>query len=117
MRLALIEIGSRATRLLIVDVQKDGTVTIVKKARKEIALGLAVGMGREAVTERLTEVTKQCRLFEQEANIRGARIVCFGTEALRKIREEGSFNLKQLKAAVLDANMEAECSFWAAAKD
>jgi exopolyphosphatase/pppGpp-phosphohydrolase len=117
MRLALIEIGSRATRLLVVDVEPNGGIRILKKARKQIPLGLAVAAGRQAVAERISEVARQCRDFEQEAKSFGARVACFGTEALRRIRDEKIANLSILRATVLDATMEAECAFWAAVKD
>jgi exopolyphosphatase/pppGpp-phosphohydrolase len=118
MRVAIIEIGSRATRLLIVEFERDGKIQVLKTARKQIALGLAVASGSQAVTEAIAEVAKQCRIFEKEAKSWKVRtIACFGTEALRRIRAEKLFKLTSLKAIVLDADAEAAFAFWGAVKD
>lgn len=118
MRVALIEIGSRATRLLVADFENDGQVRIIKKARTQIALGLAVDSGPQAAAKAIAEVLKQCRVFEQEAQLLKARRVArFGTEALRKIQNEKLLDISSLKAIVLTADAEAQFAFWGAVKD
>jgi exopolyphosphatase/pppGpp-phosphohydrolase len=115
-RVGVVEIGSRAIRLLVADTQCLNGLTIVATDWAET--GLVAAIGRDSETEVVSRVATIGSAFvDRSRELQAKRICVFGTEALRQI-SNGS--LEQLKASipeilVLDSQREAECSLLAAA--
>lgn len=119
MKFGIIEIGSRATRLLIVDTKNDGTFKVEHERAEPIDLAAAVAKGREAVSRAMLKVSQQCSNYVQQARAKNAKPICFGTEALRQIEQNKLFDFRHLDfgIALLPGGREAEYAFWGAVKD
>jgi len=125
-RIAVVEIGSRAIRLLVADILPVVSGTSVAKHSfrlepvatgwKEKALGKALDVGGARVTQAISEIADVVRTFDAEADALNAkRTVVFGTAAVRRLDQT---QLARLGASVRNLRVlsraeEAELSFLA----
>ncbi len=115
---AVIEVGSRATRLLVATIGKAGLKVVFSRA-EQTHLMEAIRKGPEATAWKLASIKELIGGFRQKATELGVapdRISVFGTEAIRQLsglpRFKGANVLAEVK--VLDQKSEALCSFIAA---
>ena len=121
MRLATIDVGTNAAKLLIADLQGPGRLRSIAERRHVIRLGEGVdesGMIDPSAMERLIGSLKE---FKREARRFGAdRLIVAGTSASRDAREnlvETVFNRTGLQFEILSGDEEAIWSFWGALAD
>lgn len=112
MRVAVIEVGSRSTRLLIAELA-NGTLATMASGVIDLDLMRAVNSGDHSIVARLREGIDQ---FERKARAAGAvRTAVFGTEAARKLRDAvGAAGFEGIE--VIGQKEEAHCSLIAAAR-
>jgi exopolyphosphatase/guanosine-5'-triphosphate,3'-diphosphate pyrophosphatase len=112
-RVGVVEIGSRAIRLLVADISPTRGLVVVSTAWREAPLGALVKGGKEALRAKLEEVDGIVREFVARCRQMGpSRLCVFGTEALRKISEERMCELSKVMPylTILDKKSEALCS-------
>lgn len=116
-RVAVIEVGGRAVRLLVADVSLLSKLTNVVTSWKEVDLAAAVEVGGSRLNTTLREIGAIIKQFRGTANEQQpTQFAVFGTEALRRL--EGNPLLEVLCGAVPDFKIlsrkeEAELSFLA----
>jgi exopolyphosphatase/pppGpp-phosphohydrolase len=111
LRVAVIEVGSRATRLLVADVsQSEGRLIPVHTQARETHLMRSVQQGGPAATKALSIVEQIVGEFRDKAvRLGAARTAVFGTAALRTLSElakTGSFSIPG-DIQILDRRTEA----------
>jgi exopolyphosphatase/guanosine-5'-triphosphate,3'-diphosphate pyrophosphatase len=117
-RAGVIELGSRALRLLIVDHAPGQGLQVVQTDSAESRLAIALDSAQDRRPEILARAGEIARQYEHRCRAAGAEAVCvFGTEALRQLT---GAEVERLRAAlptliILDAAQEARCSLLAAA--
>ncbi len=114
MRVAAIEVGSRAVRLLVAEIA-DGTLTQVVRDVEDVDLMRALVQGTELAA--VDETRQVIDRFRRRAGTAGAeRVRVFGTEAVRQIVARGhGEGLGEMD--VLSKEDEAFCSLVASARD
>lgn len=116
-RVAVIEIGSRAVRLLIADIYAEGRLENVCTNWQQTGLREALHAGGTTMEESIEKLTMTLRRFRTVASDYNAeQLACFGTDAIRRIAPD---KLEQLRSvcpelAILSRKEEAELSFEAA---
>ena len=116
-RIGIIEIGSRAIRLLVAEYIPGTGLNIVTTDSAESKLAVAVRDSAVGQTEILAQVADTVLTFGERCRTHKAERVCiFGTEALRRLPAAQISELKKQvpELLVLDAASEAECSLLAA---
>lgn len=117
-RVGVIEIGSRAIRLLITDYRSGAGLIIAATDSAESRLAIALGSDEDRQNEIVSSVGSLASAYIERCRTMQANRICvFGTEALRRLPAS---QLTRLKASipeliVFDAEREAECSLLAAA--
>lgn len=120
LRIAVVEIGSRAVRFLVADVVDDRVYPSGISRKRPISLGKFVGANSEDIASVARQLKQAIAVFRNEARRNGAeRFACFGTEALRKLQEKYPDVVSEIDSdlRVLSSAEEAECSFVAGVKD
>src|SRR2546421_8442004 len=85
-RVAVIEIGSRAIRLLVADVAPQGKLEVVATDWEETGLAGAAAAGNVALDEKVDELADTLARFRIRADeFRPRSIAAIGTEAVRKL--------------------------------
>lgn len=119
-RVGVIEIGSRAVRLLVADVSEQTGLQPVVTDWRQTQLAAAIARGDAAsLNEKMAEVNAIVQEFKSKASSQGIlRVAIFGTEAMRQISEKRLVDLtvKSPEIEVLDKKTEATCSLLAAVK-
>jgi exopolyphosphatase/pppGpp-phosphohydrolase len=89
LRVAVVEIGSRAVRFLVAEVVDDRVYPTGVSRKRPISLGKFVDANFEDVISVARQLKQAIAVFRNEARRNGAeRFGCFGTEALRKLQEK-----------------------------
>ena len=113
-RLGVIEIGSRATRLLVADIQDIMSLNQVKSRVMQSPIIELVGGNEQKLRHELDSLAATIRSFVEDARRESVdRAFVFGTEAIRQLAETTAFkhsDLAVLVDSVLDARTEALCS-------
>ena len=113
-RIGVVEIGSRATRLLVADVSHGRGLDPVLTRVEDTQLMECVGRGDQALQQELENISGiVIRFREQAIRIGAGRCFVFGTEAIRQVSTSSLFLTSPLAAVIdeiLDARAEAECS-------
>ncbi|MFH1188299.1 MAG: hypothetical protein V1652_00440 [bacterium] len=118
-RVAAIEVGSRAIRLLVVDVLDDLRVKVLCSRGKEMYLAQYVDEDDETLSKKLEEIQEVVEKFIVRAKEKDVeKIEIFGTEAIRQIVKKRESLMRKFfpTLMVLDKRAEAFCSFIAVAK-
>lgn len=113
-RVAVIEVGSRAVRLLVADILPSGKLDVVDTAWEETGLATAAATGAAALDAKINEISEVITRFRIRAEERRpANLAGFGTDALRRFDELQINRLRSgLKSfTVLSPKREAEFSF------
>lgn len=111
--IAVIEIGGRAIRLLVAEIQSGPRLQVVGTAWSEVALANVIDGEDSEITKRLEKIADVLKSFRTRAQQLGAaQIIVYGTEAVRGL---DSNQLKELRIAapelqVLSKKDEAELS-------
>lgn len=113
MRIGVIEIGSRAVRLMIADVSREIGLKIVNTAWDETHLAAAVKIGGEGLYAKLDEIENSVKKFKESCREQRASEMCiFATAAFREMpsafREYFLIRIPELQ--ILDKMAEAACS-------
>lgn len=119
MRVAVVEIGTRAVRYLVADVTED-LITPIRTRSRSISLGRYLEAGANELAGVIRQLKDAIREFRDEAEQTGAeRFLCFGTAALRKLRDRYPRVASEIAPdlRVLSPSEEAECSFVAGVTD
>lgn len=118
LRVGVIEVGSRAVRLLVADIGKGMLMKVLSSAAKDVYLS-RVADSAVFPEKKLAELRETIDAFKARAEKRGAKqCVVFGTEAVRELALRHGEMLKNAfpEMIVLDKKGEAFCSLIAAAK-
>ena len=114
-RVGVIEIGSRAVRLLVAEVSVGGVVEAVLSRVQETRLMDAVQEGASAEREELERIAGAVQRFRAQALAFNANpVAVFGTELLRRVAGSEQYLASSLRSAVnaiIDSHTEAMCSF------
>jgi exopolyphosphatase/pppGpp-phosphohydrolase len=116
LRVGIMEIGSRALRVMVADVSEAGLDTVFTRAR-EVRIMAAVRRG--AIDGIVDELTDSLEDFKRKATELGAsRMAIFGTDAMRQISTLPELRGSPLMSAIriLDQEQEALCSLIGAIK-
>lgn len=118
-RVGVVEIGSRAIRLLVADVLADEGIRVASSDWRETHLTAAVKLGGSALRAKIKEIKGIVNAFLERCRHLGAsRVGVFGMEAIRRMSKEYvqylSRDMPQL--VILDRKSEALCSLIAAVK-
>ena len=119
MRVGVVEIGSRAIRLLIADV-KGAQLDPVRSGSRSVALSKCLSGNISDIRAVLRQVQQAVLEFKEDSRRhRVDEFRCFGTAALRRLSEEYPAEVRSIDDAlqVLIPGEEALCSFTAAATD
>jgi exopolyphosphatase/pppGpp-phosphohydrolase len=118
-RVGVIEVGSRAVRLLVADISRhpgqDRITTIYTNYSNEVKLGSL----SSRIPESLAKIARTVRQYKHEAASRNPeRIMVFGTQAVRELAATRGFDFAKIAAEIkiLDQHTEASCSLIAAVK-
>ncbi len=115
-RVSVIEVGSRAVRLLVSDIDSSGMRTVISRSR-EVRLMSAVNNTSEKLELTLDSTNRAIEELENLAKQhRADKSVTFGTEALRRLRDLGRIgpDSKLARVRVLSIEEESRCSAIAA---
>ena len=113
-RVAVIEVGSRAVRLLVADVSRESGLQVVGTDWKETGLAEGLDIGGSEAEVRLNQVNGTLGRFCVRAReFQPTRIAAFGTEAIRRVEAKGVERLREIcpDFRVLSRKEEAELSF------
>lgn len=119
MRVAVVEIGSRAVRLLIADVA-GGRVEPIRASSRSVALSKILGASEVEMTQVLRQLKVVVAGLREEASRNRVDVFkAFGTAALRRLKRAVPKEVEALDESlvVLNPEEEAECSFVAAVTD
>jgi exopolyphosphatase/pppGpp-phosphohydrolase len=87
-RVGVVEIGSRAVRLLIADIPTTGRLTTLATDTRETGLAQAQSLGGQALDQKIDEVIEVANAFLKEVRLREAHRACvFATEAVRRLSD------------------------------
>jgi exopolyphosphatase/pppGpp-phosphohydrolase len=113
-RVGVVEIGSRATRLLVADVSNGSGLEPVLTRVENTKLMERAEEGESGISRELTNISVIVTRFREQAiKMDARRCFVFGTEAIRQISSSKLFLTSPLADAIdeiLDARAEAECS-------
>ncbi|MDO8878384.1 MAG: hypothetical protein Q8M24_05045 [Pseudolabrys sp.] len=113
-RVAVIEIGSRATRLLVADVIRGQPLITVTTSVDDTRLMEAAALSEAAILHELDNIygiVTRCRERAIRSNATAVKV--FATEAIRQVRDTNAFRNSRLAASIdqiLDEKAEANCS-------
>lgn len=114
MRVGVIEVGSRAVRLLVADTSETGGMEIRNTDVEDSRIMESVHRGDVAIRGELQQVFEVATRFREKALRFGAERVCvFGTEAIRQVADLEVFRASPLATVfdeILDDRTEALCS-------
>ena len=116
-RVGIVEIGSRAVRLLVADVSREKGLTAITTRVAKAQLMDAILNGEAASQRQLAEVMDAVKTFREIAVRHGVqRLAVFGTEAIRRLAlfENSTINSMLSTVDVISAATEADCSLHAA---
>lgn len=116
-RVGVVEIGSRAVRLLVADVSKDKRLTVVATDWRETQFMAAVRLEGHALREKINEVASVVDDFLQTCSaLRVSDIKVFGTKAMRAMPSEyvQDIRIRIPGLEILDERSEAFYSLVAA---
>ena len=100
-RVGVIEIGSRAVRLLVAEVSVGGVVEAVLSRVQETRLMDAVQEGASAEREELERIAGAVQRFRAQALAFNANpVAVFGTESLRRVAGSEQYLASSLRSAV-----------------
>ena len=116
-RLAAIDVGSNAIRLVIGEVEASGEIRVLKKYREGVRLGkdtFSEGSISKKCAERTLETFEKFKVFLKEHGVKHVRAV--GTSALREASNSKSlvsdiFKLTGIKVEVIDGLEEGRLIF------
>jgi exopolyphosphatase/pppGpp-phosphohydrolase len=117
MRVGVIEIGSRAVRLLVADVSRERGMVAVTTRVSNAQLMDSILKGEPASQRQLSEVMDTVKTFRDIATRQGVGKICvFGTEAIRQLAllKNSAVNSMLSTVDVINASTEADCSLHAA---
>jgi exopolyphosphatase/pppGpp-phosphohydrolase len=112
-RAGIVEIGSRAIRLLVAEISPAGRLTIVTSDWRETGLAFAQSIGGTALDQKVDEVIDVANAFVKESRTRGVNRMCvFATEAVRSMSKEHTAILCERIPGleIIDRKTEACCS-------
>ncbi len=115
-RISVIEVGSRAVRLLVAEVGPEGLRTVLSRSH-EVRLMSAVNGDPEQLETALNAANRAVAELEDLAKRQGTdKSVVFGTEALRRLRDAGRIlpHTELARVRALGVEEEALCSAMAA---
>ena len=85
-RVATIEVGSRAIRLLVAEITVAGKLIVLNSDWRETALAAALSAGGTMLDGKIIEIVQIARAFEEKSRSFQVRRVCvFATEAVRQM--------------------------------
>jgi exopolyphosphatase/guanosine-5'-triphosphate,3'-diphosphate pyrophosphatase len=109
----IVEIGSRAIRLLVAEIAANGRLTTVTSDWRETGLASAQSAGGEVLDQKVDVVADVVNAFQRESQVRQVQRMCiFATEAVRRMSKEHTDILRQRIPGleVIDRKTEACCS-------
>jgi exopolyphosphatase/guanosine-5'-triphosphate,3'-diphosphate pyrophosphatase len=112
-RVATIEIGSRAIRLLVAEITDTGKLIVLNSDWRETALAAALAAGGTTLDGKVNEIVQIARAFQEKSRSFQVRRICvFATEAVRQMSPA---NLGVLRDGiphleVIDRKTEACCA-------
>lgn len=121
-RVGVVEIGSRAVRLLVADISVRTGLTVVATDYRGTQLVSAVMAKTDSVAREINEVSNIVHAFlERCRDLRAAHISIFGTAAIRALQQKSDPLFQELlklipNMRVLSKRSEALCSLVAAVK-
>jgi exopolyphosphatase/pppGpp-phosphohydrolase len=116
-RVGVVELGSRAVRLLVADIVPRVELKIVASDGRNCGMAAALQDTLEARHETLREISRVATAFQDRCGQAKAERICmFGTEALRRASAENLSDLRRSlpKLVALTPELEARCSLFAA---
>lgn len=111
-RIGVIEIGSRAVRLLIADISEEKELQVVCTDWRETRLATAVMVGGGTLDEKIAEINIVVDAFIQKCRQLGAKQTgIFGTDAIRQIDQRHRGKLLSLTSHLIVLNKRSEALF------
>lgn len=111
--IGIVEIGSRAIRLLVAEISATGRLTILTSDWRETGLAMAKSIGGGTLDQKVDEVIEVVNSFLKEIRLHNTKRICvFATEAVRQLSDEHISILKERIPGleVIDRKTEARCS-------
>jgi exopolyphosphatase / guanosine-5'-triphosphate,3'-diphosphate pyrophosphatase len=103
-RVAVIDMGSNSTRLLVADVEKDGRVAELERHSIVTRLGRGVDTSRQLSTEAIEVVCETvAEYLELMAKYQPERTIAIATSAVRDAENRGAFRAELRERFALDA--------------
>ena len=88
-RTGIVEIGSRAIRMLVAEISPNGHLTTITANWRETGLAVAQSIGGDTLDQKVEEVIEVANMFLKESqNHQANRICIFATEAVRRMSEK-----------------------------
>jgi exopolyphosphatase/guanosine-5'-triphosphate,3'-diphosphate pyrophosphatase len=118
-RVGVVEVGSRAVRLLVADIFPDGRIKVICSRGVETYLAEAVEQGDEMLMKKCEEVKEIIESFCIRARERKVeKVAVFGTEAIRQLYKKDACLIRDHfpDMVILNKRAEAFCSFVAVTK-
>ncbi|MGD0650910.1 MAG: hypothetical protein ABSA97_07200 [Verrucomicrobiia bacterium] len=112
-RAGIVEIGSRAIRLLVAEISPAGRLAIVTSNWRETGLAMAQSVGGIALDKKVDEVSEVVNAFLEEGRTHQPNRMCiFATEAVRRMSNEHVATLRERIPGleIIDRKTEACCS-------
>jgi exopolyphosphatase/pppGpp-phosphohydrolase len=113
-RVAVIEVGSRAVRLLVADVVSSGRLDVVATDWEETGLAGAAAAGNIAIEQKIEDISTTLTRFRTRAEeYHPKTIAAIGTDAIRKLDRAYIDRLRNVQKdfVVLSEKQEADLSF------